>query len=149
MNTELQKRFEKHSPLMIYPFGIGDSTGPRVIAEGFVYTDGIFFFDVGWNNPMGGYHSSHPGHFVEGRIEGPFPDFEETMCWEIGKYATIHEIPDDDYRSSFERELAVAKENQRLVERFKDDENNNRVRAKTVADEFVREILECSRNREE
>lgn len=102
VNTELQKRFEKHSPLMIYPFGIGDSTGLRVIAEGFVYTDGIFFFDVGWNNPMGGYHSGHPGHFIEGKIEGPFTDFEETMYWKVGKYATIHEIPDDDHRSSFE-----------------------------------------------
>ncbi|MCF6187189.1 MAG: hypothetical protein L3J49_06900 [Desulfobulbaceae bacterium] len=148
MNLELQERFEEHSPLMIYPFGVGDSTGPRVIAEGFVYAEGVFFFDVGWNNPMAGTGTDH---FVEGRIEGPFPDLEENMYWKVGESATIHDIPEGSprRRSSFDREFAVAKENIRLVERFKDDEYKNRARAKAVADKFVRDSLECHRDRNE
>ena len=141
MNVELQKCFENHSPLVIYPFGVGDDNGSRVIAEGFVYPRGIFFFDVGWDNPMGGYHSSHPGHFVDGDIEGSFPDTGNTRYWKVGNYATIHEVPDNGRRSELGNELAVAKENQKLVERFKDDNGNNRKRAKKVADEYVQEIL--------
>lgn len=144
MGKELQKRFEEHAPLMIYPFGIGDATGPRVIAEGFVYTGGIVFFDVSWNNPLGGYNSSHTVHFVEGEIEGPFPDFEETVYWKVG-HATIHEIPDDDYSSSFDRELAVAKENQILIERVKHDKWKNRDRARKLADKLAKRCLSPTR----
>jgi|GEM_PF-3865923 len=142
MNEELQKRFEEHTPLMVYPFGIGDSTGPRVIAEGFVYPHGVVFFDIGWNTPYGGYHSNHVVHFVEGRVEGPFPDFEETVYWILG-HATIHEIPDDGDGFSFSSEFAAAKENQRLVERFKEDDWNNRNRAKVVADRLARAYAGC------
>jgi len=142
MNLELQKRFEEHVPLMIYPFGIGDITGPRVIAEGFVYSDGVFFFDVGWNNPMAGTGTDH---FVEGKIEGPFPDNEETIYWKVGKKATIHEIAESSSRrrAHFDDELSVALANKRLVERFKDNKYKNRARAKVVADAFVRDRERC------
>ncbi len=148
-NKELLQRFESHAPMMVYPFGIEDAIGPRVIAEGFIYPEGVFFLDSGWNTLTGGYHSSHTGHFVEGKIEGPFPGSEETLYWKVGQYAIIQEIPDGDYRLSFEHELAMARENQTVVERFKGDDNKNRVRAKTCADEFVREFRESHQRRGE
>ena len=134
MNEELQKRFENHTPLMIYPLGIGNPTGPRVIAEGFVYPEGVFFFDIGWNNPMAGTGTDH---FIEGKIEGPFPDLEETMYWTVGKKATIHEIPDDDYSSSFEEELAIGKNNREWAKRYEGDKYKSRNRAQEIANEFA------------
>jgi len=62
---------------------------------------------------------------------------------------TVATVTHNRFATSSAGGLAVAKENQRLVERFKDDENSNRARAKTVADEFVSEFLECRRNRKE
>ncbi len=134
MNTELQKRFENHTPLMIYPFGVGNPTGPRVIAEWFVYSEGVFFFDIGWNNPMAGTGTDH---FIEGKIEGPFPDLEETMYWKVGKRATIHDIPDDDYSSRFEEELAVGKNNREWAKRYEGQKYKSRSRAQEIADRFM------------
>jgi len=141
MNKKLHERFENHTPLVIYPFGVGSNTGPRVIAEGFVYPEGVFFFDIGWNNPLAGTGTDH---FVEGKIEGPFPDFEETMCWEVGKKAIIHELPDDDYSSSFVNELSVGKNNRERAERYEGDKYKSRNRAQEMADRF----MEAHRERE-
>ncbi len=145
-NTELQKRFENHIPLAIYPFGIGSNTGPRVIAEGFVYPEGVFFFDIGWNNPMAGTGTDH---FVEGKIEGPFPDCEETMYWKVGKHATIHEIPEDDYSSSFANELSVGKNNRERAERYQGDKYKSRNRAQGIADRFIDEHRRYHQSEEE
>jgi hypothetical protein len=146
MNKELEQRFEEHTPMVIYPNGIEESNpSGRVIAEGFAYSEGLFFMDMGWNEPMAGTGSDH---WIDGPIKGPFtdplPDIEPmvgyTQYWKVGEDAFIFELKDEpmQFVSGVNQYLmAVAKYNQTEVERRKNDRFGNRARAKYWADDYV------------
>jgi len=73
--------FEVIQPLkIIHPFG-----GERIIAALFPAPNGLYFFDIGWDDPL---NSTHPIHFVEGKVEGDGP-------WTIGN-SKIEVIQDND-----------------------------------------------------
>lgn len=73
--------FEETKPLkIIHPIG-----GERVIAVLFPSPDGLYFFDIGWDEPL---NVTHPIHFVEGEIKGGGP-------WTVGD-SKIEIIQKDD-----------------------------------------------------
>ena len=83
---ELKEAFEKNLPLkIVFPPDEDGYTMQRVIAEGFVVGGGVVFWDVGWYEA-----SSHPNHFVEGRITGTGP-------WKVGDKVIEEMKEDDDY----------------------------------------------------
>ena len=138
MSKELEQLFEDHTPTVIYPKGLSERIILRTIGEGFIYPEGVFFFDFGWNSPDGGTGSDH---FVSGEVEGPFfPDKRRAArgvkrWWRVGK-AIIYEIAerfvDDDIYFYEEGEY-----NKNFAERNKDDTGLGRQRAQKIADRIM------------
>lgn len=78
--------FEVIQPLkIIHPIG-----GERIIAALFPAPKGLYFFDIGWADPL---NATHPIHFVRGKIQGEGPWIVKDK--KIGD-STIEVIQDND-----------------------------------------------------
>lgn len=138
MSDELKKLFENHTPTVIYPYGLADKEILRSIGEGFIYPEGVFFFDFGWNVPDGG---TGRDHFVPGEVEGPFfPDKRRKergvkKWWRVGR-AIIYEI-EEGYREGGGGFYEEAMYNKTFAEKNRDKVYPSRPRAQKIADRIM------------
>lgn len=131
MNTELQRLFEKHTPLVLYPFGTDDPEVARPIAEGFLYSHGIVVFDIGWNQPQAGNQSIH---YLDGKATKK-EDKAGRPYWRIGD-AVIYELKSDD-KVNGEYLLLAGVDNRRRAIKYRKDKYKSRNRAEKLANQFA------------
>jgi len=92
--------------------------------------EGFFFWDTSWNQYDGsGYTSHFPGHWIQGKILGPFWDLDLGVYWTVKDREEVlvrGSSLDEDYQAY-----------RAWIEKVKDDPKLNRERAYKVAKEFV------------
>lgn len=118
-NKELEEALENNTPLVIFPFGKSNPDVARVIAQGKLYPDCFYFFDVGWNAPGAGTGTEH--YISADKVEGPIDvDTDKvdgySRRWKIGK-AEILQVEDEQLSPEYGNvDLYVEAEiNQRLT----------------------------------
>ncbi len=131
VNSELQNCFVKHTPLVLYPFGLDDPEVARLIAEGFLYTHGMVVFDIGWNQPQAGNQSIH---YLAGKITRE-ENKARNACWRIGK-AVIYALEPDD-KINGEYMFLTGVDNRRYAEKYRRDKYKSRNRAEELANQFA------------
>jgi|GEM_PF-238871 hypothetical protein len=137
---DLRKEFEEGAHIRVHPTGIKRVGHDRIlcasegylVGEGFVFDDpeGFFFWDTSWNQYDGsGYTSHFPGHWIQGKILGPFWDLDLGVYWTVKDREEVlvrGSSLDEDYQAY-----------RAWIEKVKDDPKLNRERAYKVAKEFV------------
>jgi len=128
--------------LCIYPEGKTSPVGGRVVAEGFIFPEGFFFIELGWNSPD--YCGFGCAHLVDGdvsEVQISRDDFWE-VSWNIGEYGgllvvdTIHDEVFQKYRKMMNSGV-------------KDDRNRNREYVRKMGQEYVAGFVPPPKKRQE
>ena len=119
---ELGYKLQHKVPLIIYP---NETDYGRVISEGFIFKEGFFFLDFGWDNMMAGTGSDH---VIKGSITGPFKGDSDRIVryWKIGnskicEITNLHNMfescmYDVDRKTSDRRKIALKVANEIMRE---------------------------------